>query len=74
MGERLQSIDLDAFTTHCSRSRRQDLKPAADRPAQYGQVMEARSAKFRIGQVVKHRIYPFRGVIFDVDPVFSNTE
>ncbi|KRE04000.1 DNA-binding protein [Bosea sp. Root670] len=36
--------------------------------------MEARSAKFRIGQVVKHRIYPFRGVIFDVDPVFSNTE
>ena len=36
--------------------------------------MEPRSAKFRIGQVVKHRIYPFRGVIFDVDPVFSNTE
>ena len=36
--------------------------------------MEARSAKFRIGQVVKHRIYPFRGVIFDVDPVFANSE
>jgi heat shock protein HspQ len=33
-----------------------------------------RTAKFAIGQVVKHRIYPFRGVIFDVDPVFSNTE
>ena len=33
-----------------------------------------RMAKFAIGQVVKHRIYPFRGVIFDVDPVFSNTE
>ena len=31
-------------------------------------------AKFAIGQVVKHRIYPFRGVIFDVDPVFANTE
>lgn len=31
-------------------------------------------AKFRIGQVVKHRIYPFRGVIFDVDPEFANTE
>src|SRR5437016_4088549 len=31
-------------------------------------------AKFRIGQVVKHRLFPFRGVIFDVDPVFSNTE
>ena len=31
-------------------------------------------AKFRIGDVVKHRIHPFRGVIFDVDPEFSNTE
>jgi len=31
-------------------------------------------AKFRIGQVVRHRIFPFRGVIFDVDPVFNNTE
>ncbi|MCP1335402.1 heat shock protein HspQ [Futiania mangrovi] len=33
-----------------------------------------RVAKFRIGQVVRHRIHPFRGVIFDVDPVFANTE
>lgn len=31
-------------------------------------------AKFQIGQVVRHRFYPFRGVIFDVDPVFNNTE
>jgi len=31
-------------------------------------------AKFEIGQVVKHRVYPFRGVIFDVDPTFSNTQ
>ncbi len=31
-------------------------------------------AKFQIGQVVKHRLFSFRGVIFDVDPVFSNTE
>ena len=33
-----------------------------------------RSAKFAIGQVVRHRIFPFRGVVFDVDPVFDNTE
>ena len=33
-----------------------------------------RTAKFKIGQVVRHRVYPFRGVIFDVDPTFSNTE
>ncbi|MBI1341233.1 heat shock protein HspQ [bacterium] len=34
----------------------------------------ARTAKFAIGQQVRHRIYPFRGVIFDVDPEFANTE
>lgn len=33
-----------------------------------------RSAKFSIGQIVHHRIFPFRGVIFDVDPTFNNTE
>ena len=33
-----------------------------------------RTAKFQIGQIVKHRFFPFRGVIFDVDPTFSNTE
>ena len=31
-----------------------------------------KSAKFSIGQLVKHRIFPFRGVIFDVDPEFAN--
>ena len=36
--------------------------------------MIAREAKFGIGQIVRHRIYLFRGVIFDVDPTFSNTE
>ena len=33
-----------------------------------------RTAKFKIGQVVRHRFSPFRGVVFDVDPTFSNTE
>ncbi|WP_082735894.1 heat shock protein HspQ [Polycladidibacter stylochi] len=33
-----------------------------------------REAKFGIGQVVRHRIYPFRGVIYDVDPTFDNSE
>ena len=33
-----------------------------------------RTAKFRIGQVVRHRLFPFRGVIFDVDPEFANSE
>ncbi len=33
-----------------------------------------RSAKYQIGQIVRHRLYPFRGVVFDIDPVFDNTE
>jgi heat shock protein HspQ len=33
-----------------------------------------RTAKFGLGAVVRHRIDPFRGVVFDVDPEFANTE
>ena len=33
-----------------------------------------KTAKFSIGQVVRHRLFPFRGVIFDVDPQFANTD
>lgn len=31
-------------------------------------------ARFGIGEIVKHRHFEFRGVIFDVDPVFANSE
>jgi heat shock protein HspQ len=31
-------------------------------------------AKFAIGAIVRHRLFPFRGVVFDVDPQFANTE
>lgn len=33
-----------------------------------------RTAKYHIGQVVRHRTFPFRGIIFDVDPEFDNTD
>lgn len=36
--------------------------------------MKMHNAKFAIGDVVRHRVFPFRGVIFDVDPEFANTE
>jgi heat shock protein HspQ len=36
--------------------------------------MKASSAKFALGQVVRHRVFDFRGLIFDVDPEFDNTE
>src|SRR3954467_7325592 len=31
-------------------------------------------ARFAIGDVVRHRIFDFRGVVFDVDPEFANSE
>jgi len=37
-------------------------------------MLKFRAAKFTIGQVVRHRVHAFRGVIFDVDPSFNNTE
>ncbi len=37
-------------------------------------MTENRIAKFGLGQIVRHRIFPFRGVIFDVDPEFSNSD
>jgi heat shock protein HspQ len=37
-------------------------------------MVSLKKAKFQLGQVVRHRFYPFRGVIFDVDPEFGNTE
>lgn len=33
-----------------------------------------RNARFQVGQIVQHRVFPFRGVVFDVDPEFDNTE
>jgi len=31
-------------------------------------------ARFSIGDVVRHRLFEFRGVVFDIDPVFANSE
>ena len=32
------------------------------------------TARFSIGDVVRHRMFDIRGVVFDVDPVFANSE
>ena len=34
----------------------------------------ASRARFAIGDIVRHRHYDFRGVVFDIDPVFANSE
>jgi len=36
--------------------------------------MLTKRAKYDLGQVVRHRKHPFRGVVFDVDPEFANTD
>jgi heat shock protein HspQ len=55
-----------------------DIVPAssgaarAQEPA--GRKKTARRARFALGDVVRHKFYPFRGIVFDIDPVFNNTE
>lgn len=49
------------------------LDQPVHRQRNYNNVLLS-EAKFQIGQVVRHRHFPFRGVIFDVDPQFANTQ
>ena len=37
-------------------------------------MSKTRIAKFKIGEIVRHRVFAFRGVVFDIDPEFNNTE
>src|SRR5690349_4801579 len=37
-------------------------------------LIDIPTARFAIGDVVRHRMFDFRGVIFDVDPVFANSD
>jgi heat shock protein HspQ len=44
---------------------------------QAGRTIEAprhSKARFGVGEVVRHRLFDFRGVVFDIDPVFANSE
>src|ERR1700761_310889 len=51
------------------------LPPSVETRGKFHPKMsKIRSAKYQIGQVVRHRVYPFRGVVFDIDPVFDNTD
>jgi heat shock protein HspQ len=45
-----------------------------ERLASMAQKISIPSARFGIGDVVRHRLFDFRGVIFDVDPVFANSD
>ena len=45
-----------------------------ERSTLMGRAISIPEARFGIGEVVRHKIFDFRGVIFDVDPVFANSE
>ncbi len=47
---------------------------SAARGAVSGNAPLVSHARFGIGQVVSHRLFGFRGVVFDIDPVFANSE
>ena len=50
-----------------------EIKPKKKVKA-FNNVRVVKDPLFNIGDIVKHRIYPFRGVIIDVDAEFSNSE
>ena len=49
------------------------LTDKVDERYHYGSISK-HIAKFQIGQVVRHRVFAFRGIIFDVGPQFPNTD
>lgn len=58
---------------------RKNPAPQAERSSarvvpEFPNAIPTREAKYQIGQVVRHRLFDFRGVVFDVDPVFANSE
>ena len=38
------------------------------------EVPFTRRARFGIGDIVRHKMFDFRGVVFDIDPTFANSE
>src|SRR5690606_17360663 len=52
-------------------NRSQFYSPQAGRRIEAPRHAEAR---FAIGDVVRHKLFNFRGVVFDIDPVFANSE
>lgn len=66
------SLVCAARPTYISRMERENTFSAkSKRPIVAPSIREAR---FSIGEVVRHKLFDFRGVIFDIDPVFANSE
>jgi len=68
-----RALRLNRFSPFDSLNCMGDRERVTELPTE-AEGLAFRLAKFTIGDVVKHRVFPFRGVVFDVDPVFDNTE
>jgi heat shock protein HspQ len=62
---------MNGYDRSMTRTEKTAKKPARRRAAPR---IKMPKAKFRLGDVVRHRFYPFRGIIFDVDPTFNSTD
>lgn len=50
------------------------MRPTISPPTARAAAPIVAQAKFPLGAVVRHRLFDFRGVIFDIDPVFGNSD
>jgi heat shock protein HspQ len=50
------------------------FEPFERSPSVMARTIDMPEARFAIGEVVRHKLFDFRGVIFDVDPFFANSE
>ena len=62
------------FKMSTKKSNYEKKEVSTSKPKSFKKVKVFKDPLFNIGDIVKHRVYPFRGVIVDVDPEFSNTE
>jgi len=53
---------------------RKNTSPSAEPSAVPGAAPLVAHARFRIGDTVRHKMFGFRGLVFDIDPVFANSE
>lgn len=63
---------MTARKTSATKSPRRKKPAAGRRKGRSG--IAPKTAKYGVGEVVRHRFYPFRGIVFDIDPEFANTE
>ena len=67
-------MELERFKMSIKKNDDEKTKDFTSKQNSSKKIKVYKDPLFNIGDIVKHRVYPFRGVIVDVDPEFSNTE